>query len=337
MRIAIVSDAAPPQVNGVVRTLNCTTTELEKLGHAVRLIGPAEFATVPAPSYPEIRLALAPGWRLAKLIETFAPDAIHIATEGPLGYAARKFCLRRGYPFTTAYHTRFPEYLEPRFRVPAAWTYSVLRRFHAPARRIMVATHSMEQELAARGFTNLVRWSRGVDVDLFRPGPKDSYPWPRPILLYVGRVAVEKNIEAFLNLDVPGTKVVIGDGPQRRSLEARYPQARFLGKKSNGDLARHYAAADVFVFPSRTDTFGLVLLEAMAAGVPVAAYPVPGPLDVIGESGAGAMSDDLGAAVELALQIDGAACRTRALGFSWEASARQFAAHVAPVVEAAVA
>ena len=196
----------------------------------------------------------------------------------------------------------------------------------------MVATGSMEQELRERGFTNLVRWSRGVDVDLFRPGPKDLYPWPRPILLYVGRVAVEKNIEAFLNLDVPGTKVVIGDGPQRRSLEARYPQARFLGKKANGDLARHYAAADAFVFPSRTDTFGLVL-----AGVPVAAYPVPGPLDVIAQSGAGAMSDDLGAAVELALRIDGAACRRRALGFSWEASARQFAAHVAPVAETAAA
>ncbi len=264
-------------------------------------------------------------------IDAFAPDAIHIATEGPLGWATRRHCLRRKLPFSTSFHTRFPEYIQARWRVPLDWSYRFVRAFHAPAAHVMVATASIERELAARGFHNISRWTRGVDTTLFRPRPKNLYDLPRPVSLYVGRIAVEKSVEDFLRLDLPGSKVLIGDGPMRSALEERYPQARFLGPKVGEDLAAHYAAADVFVFPSRTDTFGLVLLEALASGVPVAAYPVPGPLDVIGTSGAGCLDNDLGAAVTAALAIPQQACRARAEAFSWDVSVRQFLANVSPI------
>jgi glycosyltransferase involved in cell wall biosynthesis len=332
-RILIVSDAWKPQVNGVVRTLVATVTELERLGCAVEVVGPDRFATLPCPTYPEIRLAWRPKRGIVRAIEAFAPDALHIATEGPLGMAARKLCLERGWAFTTAYHTQFPEYVQARLRAPLSWTYAILRRFHSPSKAVMVATPSLERALAARGFGNLRRWSRGVDLDLFRPRPKDLYDAPRPILLYAGRVAVEKNIEAFLALDLPGTKVVIGRGPALDGLKAAYPSARFLGFLENGVLAAHVAAADVFVFPSRTDTFGLVLLEALASGVPVAAYPVTGPLDVIADSGAGVLDEDLGRAVTRALAIDPVVCRRHALAYSWEAAARQFLVNLAHVTQ----
>ena len=237
---------------------------------------------------------------------------------------ARRHCLKKGLPFTTAFHTRFPEYIHARWRVPVAWSYAVMRRFHRPATSVMVATPTVQADLEARGFTNIRRWTRGVDVDLFRPRDKAFLDLPRPISLYVGRVAVEKNIEDFLRLDLPGTKLIVGDGPQRGDLAARYPDARFVGVKTGEDLARHYAAADLFVFPSRTDTFGLVLLEALASGVPVAAYPVPGPLDVVDGSGAGCLDDDLRVAADRALSIPAETCRAHALRFSWDESVRQF-------------
>lgn len=324
MRILIVSDAAPPQVNGVVRTLGELITRLTRLGHIVRLIGPTEFRTVPMPTYAEIPLALLPGRKLGQMIAELNPEAVHIATEGPLGLAARRYCLARGLPFTTAYHTRFPQYLKPRFGVPEAWTYAALRRFHAKAQRIMVATDSIERELREHGFRNIVRWGRGVDTERFQPRAKDFLPFPRPIFLHVGRVALEKNIEDFLSLDLPGTKLVVGEGPARKQLEARFPDARFVGYKENGELARYYAASDVFVLPSKTETFGLVLLEALASGLPVAAYPVAGPLDVIGNSGTGVLHENLRQAALDALAIDPARCRVRALQFSWDESVAQF-------------
>jgi glycosyltransferase involved in cell wall biosynthesis len=324
MRIVIVSDAWYPQVNGVVRTLDTLRQGLEQRGHEVRLITPERFRSVPCPSYPEIRLALATPRRIGRLIEDFRPCAIHIATEGPLGLAGRRHCVRHHRPFTTAYHTRFPEYIHARWRVPLSVTYRLLRWFHAPASAVMVATQSVEDELKRRGFGNIRRWTRGVNTDLFHPRDKDFLTAPRPISLYVGRVAVEKNVEAFLGLDMPGTKVVVGDGPALDRLKRRYTDVRFVGVMTGEDLARYYAAADVFVFPSKTDTFGLVLLEALASGVPVAAYPVPGPLDVIGQSGAGVLDGDLGCAVRRALAIPAEVCRRRALAFSWDASVRQF-------------
>ena len=268
---------------------------------------------------------------MARLIGESRPDAIHIATEGPLGLAARRYCLRRKLPFTTAYHTRFPEYVHARWRVPLRLSYAFMRRFHRPSQGVMVATASMESALSQRGMGNFRRWSRGVDLDLFRPRDKDFLDFPRPISLFVGRVAVEKNIGAFLDLDLPGTKCVVGDGPALAELRVRYPEARFLGARSGEDLARHYAAADVFVFPSLTDTFGLVMLEALAAGVPVAAYPVEGPLDVIGDSGAGCLDADLGRAARAALAIPPERCRAHALTFSWRHSAEQFLGNLFPV------
>ena len=329
-RILIVSDAWRPQVNGVVRTIAATVHELKRMGHEVDVVGPERFRTFPCPTYPEIRLAWRPRSGLAAAIEAFRPDAIHIATEGPLGMAARALCLERKHGFTTAYHTQFPEYVYARMRVPLAWTYAILRRFHAPSTALMVATPSLERTLAARGFTNLTRWTRGVDVELFRPRKKDIYTDPRPISLYAGRVAIEKNIEAFLSLDLPGTKVVIGRGPALDKLRQAYPKVRFLGFLDNGTLAAHFAAADVFVFPSRTDTFGLVLLEALASGVPVAAFPVTGPVDVIGDSGVGVLDEDLGVAARKALAIDSDLCRRHALAYSWESAARQFLSNLAP-------
>lgn len=330
MRIAIVSDAWKPQVNGVVRTLDTVRREVSALGHEVEMIGPDRFRTIPCPTYPEIPLAILPGRRMRRLLEGFRPDAIHIATEGPLGMAARRYCLRRGLPFTTAYHTRFPEYIRARFRFPVSWSYAILRRFHRPSRGVMVATRSIRRELEARGFRNIRDWSRGVDLALFRPRDVPPLEGERPILLFVGRVAVEKNIAAFLELDVPGTKYVVGDGPQRASLAQRYPAARFLGARFGEALAATYAAADVFVFPSRTDTFGLVMLEAMACGLPVAAYPVPGPLDVVADERVGALDPDLATAVRLAQTRSRADCRAHAEQFSWSNCARQFLGNLAP-------
>ncbi len=267
---------------------------------------------------------------MARTIEGFRPCVVHIATEGPLGVAARKYCMRRDIPFTTAFHTKFPEYLNARMKVPVNWTYRVMRRFHAPAKSVMVATQTVENELATHGFLNIKRWSRGVDTKLFRPRDKAFLDLPRPISLYVGRVAVEKNIEAFLALDNPGTKVVVGDGPQLKELSRRYPDVVFAGVKEGDDLAKYYAAADVFVFPSLTDTFGLVLLEALACGVPVAAYPVAGPLDVIGDAPVGCLDADLGTAVRKALTASPAACLAHAESYSWEASVQQFLANISP-------
>lgn len=325
MRLLIVSDAWYPQINGVVRTLDTLKQGLTRRGHQVRLVSPDRFRSIPCPTYPEIRLALFPGRGVARAIEEFDPQAIHIATEGPLGVAARAHCLKKGYPFTTAYHTRFPEYIHARVPLPLGWLYAVMKWFHGPSSAIMVATQTIEDDLVARGFRPPVRrWSRGVWTDLFKPRDKAFLSDPRPISLFTGRVAVEKNIEAFLKLDLPGTKYVVGDGPQLDELKRKYPDVRFAGMREGEELAKYFAAADVFVFPSRTDTFGLVLLEAMASGVPVAAYPVPGPLDVVNQSGAGVLDDDLGKAVEEALTIPAETCRAHALKYSWDASFDQF-------------
>ncbi|MEQ8194727.1 MAG: glycosyltransferase family 1 protein [Rhodospirillales bacterium] len=323
MRILIVSDAWFPQINGVVRTIHTLCGELEKLGHTVRVFGPVRFRTLPCATYPEIRLALWPFRHLTRLVGQFNPQAIHIATEGPLGLAARRYCLKNRLPFTTAYHTRFPEYVFARFRFPLWITYRLLRWFHGRSSGIMVATPSIELVLREHGFRHIRRWSRGVDTALFHPRDKDFLPDRRPVALYVGRVAIEKNIEAFLKLDFPGTKIVVGDGPQLAHLKRKYPAARFTGAKTGEELAAHYAAADVFVFPSRTDTFGLTLLESLASGVPVAAYPVPGPLDVIAPE-VGCLDEDLAVAVHGALSLSPKACRAYAVKFSWENCARQF-------------
>jgi glycosyltransferase involved in cell wall biosynthesis len=335
VKILIVSDAWYPQVNGVVRTLATVRDELVKLGHSVEIIGPDRFRTVAMPTYPEIRLAVGAGRKMAELIEAADPGAIHIATEGPLGFAARSWCLKHGIPFTTAYHTRFPEYVRDRAPIPLALSYALVRRFHAPAFAVMVATKSIEDALIAKGFRNIRRWSRGVDTGLFRPRDKSFLAYPRPVSMYVGRVAVEKNLEAYLKLDIPGTKVVVGDGPQMDEYRRRYPQVRFEGARHGEELANYYAAADVFVFPSRTDTFGLVLLEALASGVPVAAYPVPGPLDVLevpkGASPVGCMDEDLARAVISALSISPERCRDHALTYSWRASAEQFLCNLRPL------
>ncbi len=336
MRVCIVTDAWTPQVNGVVRTLTETRRELESLGHTVFMLTPEFFVTLPCPTYPEIRLSLAAAGKVGRLIDEFAPHALHIATEGPLGWAARRHAFKRGIPFTTAYHTRFPEYVEARFRIPVGWTYRIMRRFHAPASRVMVPTDVVRRDLEFYGFDNVVLWSRGVDVDIFNPNPagdnpRDFLKETRPIFLYVGRVAVEKNVEAFLKLDLPGTKWVVGEGPALAELKRKYPEAYFAGVFPQRELARYYAAADVFVFPSKTDTFGLVLLEALACGLPVAAYPVTGPIDVIGNSGAGALDEDLRAACLRALDIDPKLARAHALNFSWAAAAQQFAEHLRPL------
>ena len=330
MRIVIVSDAWYPQVNGVVRTLAALGRELETAGVEVRMVTPASFRTLPCPTYPEIRLSLFPRRRVARMIEAARPCAIHIVTVGPLGWAARAYCRSRRLPFTTAYHTRFPEYVRARFRIPLSLSYGVVRRFHGGASTVMVATQSIEDDLRRRGFDGIRRWTRGVDTALFRPGTDKVYDLPRPIFLYVGRLAVEKNVEAFLALDLPGSKVAVGDGPQAAALRQRYPEVLFPGAKQGAELAAHYADADVFVFPSRTDTFGLVLLEAMACGLPVAAFPVPGPLDVIGDSAAGCLDQDLRQACLGAMTLSPAVCRSFAETFSWQASARQFLDNLAP-------
>ena len=331
LKICIVTDAWHPQVNGVVRTLTMTVAELKKLGHEVTVIGPDQFKTYPLPTYKEIRVALFAAPELAVRLEALAPDCIHIATEGPLGLAARNFCVQRRLRFTTSYHTRFPEYVAERFPLPASAIYPMIRWFHQPASAIMVATPSIERELQPHGFQRMVRWTRGVDTDLFHPRAEPFLDLPRPIHLYVGRVAVEKNITAFLDLTLPGTKLVVGGGPQFKQISRDYPDTVFVGPKHGEELARYYAAADVFVFPSLTDTFGLVILESLASGVPVAAFPVAGPIDVIGDAPVGCLHQNLQTAIETALQISHAACRDYALNYSWEAATQQFLSHLKPV------
>ena len=328
MRVLIATDAWPPQVNGVVRTL----TSLERAGRNVGLdiafLSPDGFSSFDVPSYPGLRLAIPDAREIARRIEAVKPDAIHIATEGPIGHSVRAYCVRRRLPFTTSFTTKFPEYIAARFLVPASWSYWFLRRFHAAGRVTMASTNSLVRELRGRGFRKLGLWTRGVDTALFDPARRVALDLPRPIFMNVGRVAVEKNLEAFLSLDLPGSKVVIGAGPQKPELEARYPETHFLGEKHGADLAAHLAAADVFVFPSLTDTYGVVQLEALACGVPVAAFPVTGPRDVIGGHAIGALDEDLRAACLRALTIPRQACRDFALDRSWEASARQFTRNV---------
>ena len=298
--------------------------EAPRFGVEIKMLTPASFRTVPLPTYREVRIALTRPGAIAARLKGEAPDYIHIATEGPLGICARAACLRSGHAFTTSYHTRFPEYLAARRLAPASLTYALMRGFHNAGAGVMVATASLERELAVRGFKRLMRWSRGVDPDLFRPRGENVLDLPRPIFLTCGRLAVEKNLDAFLSLDLPGSKVVVGDGPARQELAARFPKAHFTGLLQGEALASVYACADVFVFPSLTDTFGIVLLEAMACGVPVAAFPVAGPLDVLGESGAGVLDHDLAKAALAALKIPREKARGHALTFGWSACARQF-------------
>jgi glycosyltransferase involved in cell wall biosynthesis len=324
MRILIVTDAWHPQVNGVVRTLERVSEEVRLLGHTVLFLTPDLFRTVPMPTYPEIRLAITRPGAVADKIEAFGPDHLHISTEGPLGQAARRAAINRGWSFTTSYHTRFPEYLSARMPVPESWSYWWLRRFHNAGRGTLVATKSLAAELTQKGFDKVRPWTRGVDSEMYRPRKKSTINLPKPIFLYVGRVAVEKNIEAFLSLDLPGTKVVVGNGPAKKSLEERFPKAVFLGEKTGEDLAKAYASADVFVFPSLTDTFGIVILEALASGVPVAAYPVTGPIDVLKGTKAGALDKDLGKAAMKALKLKRKDARDLALKHSWAACAKMF-------------
>jgi glycosyltransferase involved in cell wall biosynthesis len=324
MRIMIVTDAWFPQTNGVVSTLAQTAAWLSRFGHEVRMITPRDFRSVACPTYPEIRLSILPYKKVKHGISEFAPHALHIATEGPLGVAARRFCLKAGMRFTTSYHTQFPQYLRARFPIPLAASYRALRWFHRAAARCMVSTASVRLDLAAHGFENLAAWRRGVDTGMFKPHPKDFLALPRPIAAYVGRVAVEKNIDAFLKMAWSGSKVIIGDGPERARLEKQYPDATFMGYCFGERLAMHLAAADIMVFPSRTDTFGLVNLEAMACGVPVAAYPVTGPIDVIEDGVTGALDIDLAAAASRALKVDPRACRERALKSGWDVCSREF-------------
>jgi glycosyltransferase involved in cell wall biosynthesis len=330
MRIMIVTDAWEPQVNGVVRTLKNTRAELEAMGHAVEFITPLEFSTVPCPTYPDIRLSLFPKRRVHERIERFRPDALHLSTEGPLGVAARVWALKTGHPFTTAYHTRFPEYVHARARVPLGWTYAFLRWFHGRSRAILAPTDVVKRDLEHWGLERVRIWSRGVDHEIFRPRKVNKLNTTPPIFLYVGRVAVEKNIEAFLELDLPGSKWVAGEGPALEGLRKRFPDVNYLGVLNQYELAEVYASADVFVFPSKTDTFGLVLLEALACGLPVAAYPVTGPLDVIGGSSAGALHEDLRTACLDALKLRREDAVAHARRFSWRAAAEQFLSYLHP-------
>jgi glycosyltransferase involved in cell wall biosynthesis len=324
MRILIATDAWHPQVNGVVRTLTSLARSAAALGADIAFLTPEGFPSLGLPTYPGLRISLPNRREISRRIEAAAPDAIHIATEGPIGWSVRAYCRRRKLAFTTSYTTRFPEYVEVRTSIPAGVGYAVLRHFHSAAAMTMVATASLRHELNSRGFRRLGFWGRGVDTNLFTPDAPANLDLPRPIFMTMGRVAVEKNLEAFLAFELPGSKVVIGEGPQRDELERRFPQAIFLGEKKGADLSSHLAAADVFVFPSRTDTFGVVQLEALACGTPVAAFPVTGPLDVIADRPIGALSEDLGEACIRALGMSREACRNFAIERSWENSARQF-------------
>lgn len=334
--VLLVTDAWHPQVNGVVRSLERLRENLWDRGLTVNVLSPEGFWTVPMPSYGEIRLCLVNPRNVRKSIEAMRPDTIHIATEGPLGGHVRRYCVKRGLAFSTSYHTQFPEYIRARLPVPLDWSYGYLRWFHEAADVCLVPTQTVADRLAMRGITNTVIWSRGVDADLFHPDRRTDLGLKGPVFLYVGRVSVEKSVEDFLALDLPGTKVVVGDGPLRARLERDYPDTVFTGHLQGRELATYFASADVFVFPSSTDTFGLVLLEALAAGTPVAAYPVPGPLDVVGGSGVGVLNTDLRRAALEALSIDRQACRTYASGFSWDASSDQFLDHM-PVIDWSVA
>ncbi|MBB4291089.1 glycosyltransferase involved in cell wall biosynthesis [Rhizobium leguminosarum] len=326
-RLVIVTDAWHPQVNGVVRSIENTNRELAKLGVEVSMVTPERFNSIPCPTYPEIRLSIASYRRVAREIEKHNPSYVHIATEGPLGLTARRWCLRKRMPFSTSYHTRFPEYVSARLPIPQSWLYAFVRWFHNGGAGCMVATPSLARELSARGIKNLMPWTRGIDASQFHPMPLEDEPLglPRPIFMTVGRVALEKNLPAFLDLDLPGSKVVVGDGPARAELEQRYPRVHFTGVKFGAELAKTYAQADVFVFPSLTDTFGNTILEALASGVPVAAYPVTGPLDIIGEdSEVGALDQDLRAACLAALSASREKARDLAMQYSWEAATLQF-------------
>ncbi|MEF2072752.1 glycosyltransferase family 4 protein [Consotaella aegiceratis] len=329
MRILIATDAWFPQINGVVRTLSNLVAELQKRDIEVLVVSPQDFRTIPCPSYPQIRLALARSAVLSQRIAAFDPHVVHIATEGPIGLAARRATLRAGRAFTTSFHTRFPEYLRRRAPIPEPVTYSFLRWFHRPAAACLVPSDTVRQSLAAKGFGRLVTWPRGIDESLFRPRQSLDLGLKRPIFLTVSRLAPEKNIEAFLDLDLPGSKLVVGDGPSFKDLVRRYPDVHFAGSQTGERLAQYYSTADVFVFPSKTDTFGIVLIEALACGVPVAAYPEPGPLDVIAATGAGHISGDLRTACLQALTLDRAAALERSRAFRWEACADVFLSTVA--------
>jgi glycosyltransferase involved in cell wall biosynthesis len=335
LKITIATDAWEPQTNGVVTTLKATIEKLESLGHEVRVISPQGLLSIPAPSYPEIRLAVAPGFHIARQIKSFRPHAIHIATEGPIGVAMRRYCRRHKLAFTTSYHTRYPEYLNARWPIPISVSYAWLRRFHGAAARTFVSSNSLRSQLSERGFQHLHKWQRGVKLELFRPLagplPAELANVPRPIMAYMGRVAVEKNIDAFLRLNLPGTKLIIGNGPARAELSARYPDALFIGYRFGDELAAMLSAADVFVFPSLTDTFGLAMIEALACGVPVAAFPVPGPIDVIEPGVTGVLNEDLAAAIRSALSLNRQVCAERAKAFTWEAATEQFLDGLEPI------
>ena len=340
MKIMIVTDAWAPQMNGVVRTLAMTTNALRRNGHEVEIIAPSDgYWTMPLPTYPDIRLAPFAKSDVEKRMVKFGPEAVHIATEGPLGQAARSLCLKWKMPFTTSYHTKFPEYIKARFPFfPMRWSYNFVRGFHNSGGRTMVTTPSMVEFLKERGFTNLAPWARGVDTSVFHPdkrfAPEDVYKdLPRPIFVNVGRVAVEKNIETFLELDLPGSKVVVGDGPQLEQLQKTYPNVHFLGAKFEDELARYFADADVFVFPSKTDTFGLVIIEAMATGTPVAAYPVTGPIDIIPESKAGIVDEDLRAACLACLALKREDAISHAQNYSWDNVSQTFFDYLTPEYE----
>ena len=331
MKFLLATDAWAPQVNGVVTTLRNTTEHLKASGADVTTITPDQFRSIPCPGYKEIRLSLRPYRKVARIIEEKQPDFIHIATEGPLGQAARKYCVRNDLPFVTSLHTRFPEYIRMRAPVPLSVTYGYLRRFHAPAVRTLVRTSTQKQELGERGFEHLDVWPGAVDTELFRPRGKDALDLPRPIGVFVGRVAVEKGIPDFLKLDLPGSKVVIGGGPDLEKLKAQFPGTHFLGPKFGEELAELLSAADVFVFPSRTDTFGLVMLEAMACGVPVAAFPVPGPADLVRSGATGVLDEDLGKAFRKALELDSEACIEFAMDHSWTRSTDRLLGYQSPI------
>ncbi len=331
MKLAIVTDAWEPQVNGVVTTLKMTRETLVRQGHTVRVFEPSGFKSVPCPSYPEIRLALNPGGSLKKSLASYGPEAVHIATEGPMGLAARALCKNKRWAFTTSYHTQFPEYIRKRYPVPLWASYMFLRWFHSASACTMVGTAHLEKSMRLRGFENLARWPRGVDTRVFNPDKRASIPDPRPIWIYVGRVSVEKNIEAFLKLDLPGTKYVIGHGPACHALRKAYREVRFVGYKFGEELASHLAASDVFVFPSKTDTFGIVMLEAMACGTPVAAYPVTGPIDVVRNRVTGCLDKDLRQAALDALELDPEDCRNQALEHTWESATHMFLSNITPV------